>query len=352
MVTAVDENPKRRNDDISSSDNDVGQSSKRVKHEEFGYDSNDDEDPTSSITDSNIDNDKPAATAAKGKGNGKAKGRPKKAAADEEPMSKAREIRLEQNRKAARESRRRKKVLQEELQRSVIFFSRANGTLKQQNEELQRMLNQARAQVAAIEVGQTPPAADAPSAVLNQAAPQNAPQGQWGQQGMNQFNASPSVDPKQGGNNGNTAGGSANNLNAGGQPAPAPGFDAYNNINNANANNMFNWMNFQAAAMAGGIPALASMGIDPNNPYAQALSQFAMQQQPGQGQGQGQVSGNTGSNAGTPNPLQFPFVMPNQGMFPMPYGGAPWGAVAGNMNGMGNAMQNSGAPGGAAPTNS
>ena len=39
-------------------------------------------------------------------------------------MSKAREIRLEQNRKASREWRRRKKVLQEELQRSVIFFSR------------------------------------------------------------------------------------------------------------------------------------------------------------------------------------------------------------------------------------
>ena len=37
---------------------------------------------------------------------------------------KTREQRLEQNRKAARESRKRKKVLVEELQRSVIFFSR------------------------------------------------------------------------------------------------------------------------------------------------------------------------------------------------------------------------------------
>lgn len=37
---------------------------------------------------------------------------------------KTREERLEQNRKAARESRKRKKVLVEELQRSVIFFSR------------------------------------------------------------------------------------------------------------------------------------------------------------------------------------------------------------------------------------
>eukprot|EP00970_Alexandrium_tamarense_P000730 scaffold85_cov145-Alexandrium_tamarense.AAC.34 len=38
-----------------------------------------------------------------------------------------RQVKLEQNRKAARESRRRKKVLVEELQRSVIFFTR--GTL-------------------------------------------------------------------------------------------------------------------------------------------------------------------------------------------------------------------------------
>ena len=37
---------------------------------------------------------------------------------------KTRQMRLEQNRKAARESRKRKKVLVEELQRSVIFFSR------------------------------------------------------------------------------------------------------------------------------------------------------------------------------------------------------------------------------------
>jgi hypothetical protein len=35
----------------------------------------------------------------------------------------------------------------EELQRSVIFFSRANGTLKQQNDELTRLLMQAQAQV-------------------------------------------------------------------------------------------------------------------------------------------------------------------------------------------------------------
>lgn len=67
------------------------------------------------------------------------------------PVSKAREIRLEQNRKAARESRRRKKVMIEELQRSVVFFSRANNTLKHQNDDLSRLLMQAQVQVAAIE---------------------------------------------------------------------------------------------------------------------------------------------------------------------------------------------------------
>ena len=59
---------------------------------------------------------------------------------------KGREIRLEQNRKAARESRKRKKVMVEELQRSVVFFSRANNTLKQQNDELTRLLLQAQEQ--------------------------------------------------------------------------------------------------------------------------------------------------------------------------------------------------------------
>jgi len=71
------------------------------------------------------------------------------------PMSKAREIRLEQNRKAARESRRRKKVMVEELQRSVVFFTRANSTLKQQNEELERMLLQAQSHIQAYENGRS-----------------------------------------------------------------------------------------------------------------------------------------------------------------------------------------------------
>mmetsp|Transcript_48840 Transcript_48840/g.49594 ORF Transcript_48840/g.49594 Transcript_48840/m.49594 type:complete len:326 (+) Transcript_48840:69-1046(+) len=65
--------------------------------------------------------------------------------------NKAREIRLQQNRKAARESRRRKKTMIEDLQRSVIFFSQANGTLKHQNDELTRLLIQAQAEDSVIE---------------------------------------------------------------------------------------------------------------------------------------------------------------------------------------------------------
>mmetsp|Transcript_32125 Transcript_32125/g.72852 ORF Transcript_32125/g.72852 Transcript_32125/m.72852 type:complete len:306 (-) Transcript_32125:127-1044(-) len=58
-----------------------------------------------------------------------------------------RHARLESNRKAARESRRRKKVLVEELQRSVLFFTKANANLKAKNEQLERLLSEARARV-------------------------------------------------------------------------------------------------------------------------------------------------------------------------------------------------------------
>ena len=70
---------------------------------------------------------------------------------DHPRATKAKEIRLEQNRKAARESRRRRKVMIEELQRSVVFFSRANGPLSQQNNELERMLLEAQSKVTEIE---------------------------------------------------------------------------------------------------------------------------------------------------------------------------------------------------------
>ena len=64
-----------------------------------------------------------------------------------------RQARLESNRKAARESRRRKKVLVEELQRSVIFFTRANAQLKQKNDGLEGMLFAARSQIKGGEGG-------------------------------------------------------------------------------------------------------------------------------------------------------------------------------------------------------
>ena len=64
---------------------------------------------------------------------------------------KAKEIRLAQNRKAARESRKRKKAMIEELQRSLVFFSKANNTLKQQNEDLTRRLMDAKAHVEQYE---------------------------------------------------------------------------------------------------------------------------------------------------------------------------------------------------------
>jgi hypothetical protein len=85
-------------------------------------------------------------------------------------MTKGRENRLEQNRKAAKESRRRKKVMIEELQRSVIFFSRANSTLKHQNDDLTRLLMQAQAQVSDIENSETAPLA-APVAVATETKP-------------------------------------------------------------------------------------------------------------------------------------------------------------------------------------
>ena len=64
--------------------------------------------------------------------------------------AKSRAARLEQNRRAARESRRRKKVMIEELQRSLVFFSRTNAALKQQNDDLTRRLIDAQAEIAAL----------------------------------------------------------------------------------------------------------------------------------------------------------------------------------------------------------
>lgn len=52
-----------------------------------------------------------------------------------------RKKRLELNRKAAQESRKRRKVRIEELQRTVVYLTRENGDLRDQNEVLRQMLS-------------------------------------------------------------------------------------------------------------------------------------------------------------------------------------------------------------------
>eukprot|EP01082_Thalassiosira_pseudonana_P016103 g13818.t1 g13818 contig9:526981-529374(+) len=56
----------------------------------------------------------------------------------------ARAIRLEKNRLGAIELRRRKKIMEEELQRSVSFYTKSNASLKNQNAELERQILMAR----------------------------------------------------------------------------------------------------------------------------------------------------------------------------------------------------------------
>ena len=75
---------------------------------------------------------------------------PKAKRAKKVPSDRSRALRLEQNRKAARESRRRKKAMVEELQRSLVFFSKSNAALKQENEELTRQVVEAQNMLAKI----------------------------------------------------------------------------------------------------------------------------------------------------------------------------------------------------------
>jgi predicted RNase H-like nuclease (RuvC/YqgF family) len=70
-----------------------------------------------------------------GEGNGEGKG-------------KKRKERLEQNRISARESRKRKKTMIEELQRTVITLSRENKELNERNEGLRRQLMEIGAKVS------------------------------------------------------------------------------------------------------------------------------------------------------------------------------------------------------------
>ena len=66
---------------------------------------------------------------------------------DPEAKARKRKDRLEQNRISARESRKRKKTMIEELQRTVITLSRDNKELNDRNEALRRELMEIGAKV-------------------------------------------------------------------------------------------------------------------------------------------------------------------------------------------------------------
>jgi hypothetical protein len=63
-----------------------------------------------------------------------------------------RKERLEQNRISARESRKRKKTMIEELQRTVITLSRENKELNERNETLRTQLMEIGTKVSVIQV--------------------------------------------------------------------------------------------------------------------------------------------------------------------------------------------------------
>ena len=69
---------------------------------------------------------------------------------EEELKARKRKERLEQNRISARESRKRKKTMIEELQRTVITLSRENKELNERNESLRRQLMDIGAKVSIV----------------------------------------------------------------------------------------------------------------------------------------------------------------------------------------------------------
>jgi hypothetical protein len=249
------------------------------------------------------------------------------------PMSKAREIRLEQNRKAARESRRRKKVMIEELQRSVIFFSRANGTLKQQNDELARLLMQAQTQVAAVETqphlhqGQQAQA-QAPVQAPVQGTPESEQQQHQIQQAQAQAVATQAMYESQG-FPAAAARAAAHTMNAGGS-ATSNIMNGQVNVPIANAAQalpttqnlpamqpgatMQAMANFQQAAAAAmqaavqgmqGIPGVATpaatpVGANPQQAYHDTMTALAMQQAAAAAAGQQFFQGNPFMQAANP----------------------------------------------------
>jgi hypothetical protein len=234
---------------------------------------------------------------------------------DRPPMTKAREVRLDQNRKAARDSRRRKKVMIEELQRSVIFFSRANGTLKQQNDELSRLFMQAQNQAAAVdttgtsvqpgEQSQSQPCAIAPAAAAAAAATQIVVKGE-GEQASNSFQqaqaqavATQAMFESQG-FPAAAARAAAQTMNASAAPSTDPATAAAPSISQpslppmqpgATMQAMANFQQAAAAAMQAaiqgmqGIPgvnmnqlAATPVGANPQQAYTDTMTALAMQQ--------------------------------------------------------------------------
>jgi bZIP transcription factor len=227
-----------------------------------------------------------------------------------ENTKKGREIRLEQNRKAAKESRRRKKVMVEELQRSVIFFSRANSTLKQQNNELTRLLLEAQVQVKKVEspneaeattaeTPQSPPPAPPTAAAPAPLAAQTAAIDQASQQLNAQFVATQALYESQGFPAAAArAAAHAMNSTAG---APLPFVAATGMMPpppmqpGATMQAMANFQQAAAAAMQaaiqgmhglGGMTALALPGVNAAQSFTDTMTALAMQQAAAQHMGQ------------------------------------------------------------------
>lgn len=107
----------------------------------------------------------------------------KRARLSKQERDERRTKRLEQNRLAAIESRRRKKHMEEELKKSVVFYTKANSDIKAQNAELERQLLVAKQKVLLMnqDNNATKAESDAAAMVATEAATtlekQAAPQG-------------------------------------------------------------------------------------------------------------------------------------------------------------------------------
>ena len=151
----------------------------------------------------------------------------------------------------------------------------ANGTLKQQNEDLQRMLVQARDQIQAIKSGQAPSLSSQLQQQQGQASAVPGGVGNDSQQQPHNVNDSPTPAVGHGGSINASSGDSQGALSAQASSAVASsnGKDGGSNspVSSLDSSTLIaNWMNIQAA-MGGAAPGF--LGFDPSNPYAQALNQ-------------------------------------------------------------------------------